>query len=259
MVGKFWSELPRLVSHFMDNDHFRMSLQIRLALVVMPQGAVCQISKASDVDDKCLTAMTDQCIHPHLCKRGPARLRPHRAVMVGLKNILVRAGAEVDLERAIPSLYRIDTEGKVTEAILDAVVITPGCSSSTPLDVTIRCPHAQRYNNEAATTMKASVTPSVAAREGENDKHARYGPSVLPVALETYGRMGRTSLQAVNQLANQVVAASASSRFHCGSDFVAALRCELERALFWNIADITLLSLGRSCQVWRSRGRQQRG
>ena len=42
MVGKFWSELPCLVSHFMDNDHFRMSLQIRLALVVMPPGAVCQ-------------------------------------------------------------------------------------------------------------------------------------------------------------------------------------------------------------------------
>jgi hypothetical protein len=171
--------------------------------------------------------------------------------------MLARAGAGIDLERAIPALYRIDTEGKVTEAILDVVVITPGCSSSTPLDVTIRCPHAQRYNNDAAT-MKASVTPSVAARDGEKDKHARYGSSVLPIALETYGRMGEKSLEAVNQLANQVVAATASSRFHRGSDFVAALRCELERALFWNIADITLLSLGHSCQVWRSRGRQQR-
>ena len=128
--------------------------------------------------------------------------------MVSLKRVLERAGAEVDLERPIPALYRIDTEGKVTEAILDAVVITPGCFSTVPVDVTIRCPHAQR------TATRASATPSVAAGQGEEDKHNRYGSSVLPLALETYGRMGRTSLQSVHQLANQVVAASVASRFH---------------------------------------------
>ena len=229
-----------------------MSMQLRLGLVQMPRGALCQISKSSDVDDKCQAEMTDPCVHPHLCKRGPARQRPHRALMVSLKQVLERAGAEVDLERAIPALYRVDSDGKVTEAILDAVVITPGCSSSLPLDVTIRCPHAKR------TAAKAAVVPSAAAGQGENDKHTRYGSSVLPVALETYGRMGRKSLLTVGLLANQVVAATAASRFHSGSDFVAALRCELERALFWNIADITLLSLGHSCQVWRSRGRQRR-
>ena len=53
--------------------------------------------------------------------------------------------------------------------------------------------------------------------------------------------------------ANQAVAGSVTSRFHCGSDFVAALRYELERVLFWNIADITMLSLGHNCHVWRSR------
>ena len=57
--------------------------------------------------------MPDACIHPHLCKRDPARQRPHRALMVSLKRVPEFAGAEVDLERSIPALYRIDTEGKV--------------------------------------------------------------------------------------------------------------------------------------------------
>ena len=67
MVGKFWSEIPRFVTNFMDNDHFRMSAQLRLALVAVPPGALCQIAKANDLDDKCLAAMSDPCVHPHLC------------------------------------------------------------------------------------------------------------------------------------------------------------------------------------------------
>ena len=135
---------------------------------------------------------------------------------------------------------------------MDAVINTPGCFSNVPVDVTIRCPHAQR------TTTRASETSSVAAGEVEKDKHTRYGSSVLPLALETYCRMGRKSMQSVNQLANQTVAASIGCKFHRGSDFIAMLRCELERTLLWNIADITLLSLGHTCQVWRSRSRQGR-
>jgi len=233
----------------MDNDHFRMSMQLRLALVQLPRGALCQLSRATDIDDKCLVEMTDPCIHPHLCTRGPARQRPHRALMVSMKKVLERAGAEVDLERAMPALYRMDSEGKVTEAILDAVIIPPGCPSSTPVDVTIRCPHAQRTNK------RASVVPSIAADEGESDKFNRYGRSVLPLALETYGRMGHKSLHTVTFLANHVVAATVASRFHRGSDFIAALRLDLERSLLWSIADVTLLSIGHSCQIWRSNHR----
>ena len=163
--------------------------------------------------------------------------------MVSMKKVLERAGAEVDLERAIPALYRMDAGGKVTEAILDAVIIPPGCPSSTLVNVTIRCPHAQRTNS------KASVTPSIAAAEGERDKLNRYGRSVLPLAFETYGRLGQKSLQTVSTLSNQVVAATVASRFHRGSDFIAALRLDLERSLLWCIADVTLLSIGHVCQL----------
>eukprot|EP00973_Karenia_brevis_P032506 4483446-Karenia_brevis.AAC.1 len=76
MVGKLWTEMPSYSGHWFDNDHFRMSLQLRLGMVTVPDGAVCQITKNSG--DKCLHTLTEPLVHPHVCKMGPARLRPHR-------------------------------------------------------------------------------------------------------------------------------------------------------------------------------------
>ena len=114
------------------------------------------------------------------------------------------------------------------------------------MDVTIRCPHAQRANT------RGSVVPSIAADEGESDKLNRYGRSVLPLALETYGRLGHKSLHTVTFFANHVVPTTVASCFHRGSDLIAALRLDLERSLLWRIADVTLLSIWHSCQIWRS-------
>ena len=81
-----------------------------------------------------------------LCKLGPARLRPHRSTMVALAKSCEREGSFVDLERAIPALYRIGSDGKVKEAILDVVVQTPSCYTSHAIDVTICCPHGVIWN-----------------------------------------------------------------------------------------------------------------
>eukprot|EP00973_Karenia_brevis_P085157 11819358-Karenia_brevis.AAC.1 len=78
MVGKLWSELPRGTAQFIDNDHFRMCFQIRLGTVEVPAGTTCQLTKAGG-EEGCLHAVTAPCEHPHVCKVGPARLRPHRA------------------------------------------------------------------------------------------------------------------------------------------------------------------------------------
>eukprot|EP00973_Karenia_brevis_P026021 3590341-Karenia_brevis.AAC.1 len=85
---------------------------------------------------------------------GPARLRPHRAVVRALQKVCERGGAEVDLERAIPALFRVGADGKIIEAILDAYVISPSSFDSYAIDVTIRCPHGcrnQRDNSHSAT------------------------------------------------------------------------------------------------------------
>ena len=113
MVGKVWSEVPRILVSFMDNDHFHTALQLRLALLEAPPGSMCQIAKINDTDDKCLKDISNPCSHPHLCKLGPARQRPHRALMMSMKRVLERAGASVDLEQAISALYRINSEGKL--------------------------------------------------------------------------------------------------------------------------------------------------
>eukprot|EP00973_Karenia_brevis_P030675 4229119-Karenia_brevis.AAC.1 len=70
-------------------------------------------------EERCLEEIGDPPMHPHKCKAGSARLRRHRAIMITLKKYLVRFGAEADLERALPYLFRMEPDGKVKEAILD--------------------------------------------------------------------------------------------------------------------------------------------
>ena len=102
MVGKTSSEIPHGGASWLDNDYFRMALLLRLGEISIPDGAVCQITAASG--EQCLKAMRNPCVHPHLCKKDPARLRPHRAIMMAIKNMCEKAHAFVDLERAIPAL-----------------------------------------------------------------------------------------------------------------------------------------------------------
>ncbi len=255
MVGKMWSEIPRIQSQFMDNDHFRTCLQVRLGQVQVPPGVTCQISRKADGDERCMHELAEPCMHPHLCKMGPARMRPHMAVAAVVKKTLCRAGAEADLERAVSSLYRTDSRGRVLEAILDVVVIPPGCLSYLPIDVTIRCPHSDRYSGSANKV-------AVAAADGEGEKLSRYGPTVMPISLETYGRMGPSSIAGVRQLAGVLSTSAGFVNFRTGSDLLAALRGEIERTLLWNIADITLLSLGGASRVRaprRQRASESRG
>ena len=192
-------------------------------------------------EEKCLTSITAPCVHPHVCKAGPARLRPHRAVMTTCKHALRKAGAEVDLERALPYLYVVSPGGIVTKAILDVVVSIPGCISTVPIDVTIRCPHAVRNATGIST---AAVLPAVAAREGELERLSRYDDTVVPLSLETYGRLGPNSETRMRQLTATIASSDVMSRFACGRDFLAHWRCEIERTLLWNMADIVLISFG---------------
>jgi len=101
MTGKLWTDMPRNSSEMLENDHLRMSLQLRLGIVEVPAGTLCQMPKANS-DEGCLHDVATPWVHPHVCKCGPARLRPHRAVMVALKRTLEKAGVEADLERSGP-------------------------------------------------------------------------------------------------------------------------------------------------------------
>eukprot|EP00973_Karenia_brevis_P059791 8323316-Karenia_brevis.AAC.1 len=39
-TGKVWTTVPHVAAAFLDNDHFRMALQLRLGCVKAPPGAL---------------------------------------------------------------------------------------------------------------------------------------------------------------------------------------------------------------------------
>ena len=84
----------------------------------------------------------------------------------------------------------------------------------------------------------------MAANAGEKAKLTRYGPDVIPTSVETYGRMGRKSFAELQQLCMNICSGSHQGGFHNGAQMLSIMRAEIEKALLYNIADITLLSLG---------------
>ena len=255
-AGKSWSHPPRFAAQCLDNDHMRMAFLLRLGMVQVPEGSVCHVPRAGSSGELCLTQLSSPLEHPHLCKCGPARLRPHRSLQVRYRELLAKAGCFADLERAVPCLYRIDSDNVVTEAILDVVVSLPGGLGSDYIDVTVRCPHSVR-NAQGARV--AALQPSVAAADGELEKLTRYGSAVTPLSFETYGRLGVGSQQSLLTMAHRVASMSIHLGRRRGSDMYAEWRLELERVLVREIADITLLSLGHAsglhCFRARRRGR----
>ena len=173
--------------------------------------------------------------HPQLCKQGPARMRPHRALAHALARVLRACRAEVDIERVVPELVRVGDTGVVQEAVMDLVATFPGSVRPLYIDVTIRCPHAARY-------AQAATKPGQAAAAAVADKKSRYGMEVLPVVFETYGR---AALETTRSL--ELIAAHAGC---CVRDAWAAprlvprWRATLERIVQFAAADIDLLALG---------------
>ena len=246
-AGKFWSTLPGRPDHFMDNLHFRTALCMRLGLIAVPEGAVCQIPTASAAGEgrsECLSSLEPDIQHPFLCKAGPARLRPHRSLAETLAGEVKRLGAHVDLERACPDLYQQHASGHTTEAILDVVYHLPGGPCQRKIDVTIRCPFARRYGSTDAVG-------GVAAAVGVADKCSRYGPSVICLSFETFGRLDASSCELLQQMASDFEN-RCSARLPCRRLYE-RWRASLERALYFEMADIVLLSLGHSSGLHRRR------
>ena len=154
----------------------QMAVIIRFVAVQAPEGSCCMIPKAGD-HELCLTTPKNPVVHPLLCKQGPARVRTHKFMCSTLTRLLRKTGAHVDMERAIPQLYMLEADGtRITEAILDVVSSHPGGLCKFMVDVTIRAPHAARYE-------KADHIPGVAASAGESDKLEGHGLFVLPISL----------------------------------------------------------------------------
>lgn len=202
----------------------------------------CQLSKRDG--EICGAALDPGLRHPTLCGKGPCHVRAHTALVTVLARDLEKAGAAVDIERVVPEWYAL-TDAGIEEARLDLVTRFPGAPWAERIDVTIRSPFSSKFDRANGGRATAEQ-PGVAAKEGENDKHHRYGDGVSPLALESFGRMGAEGLALLQRLRRMSLdygkRRSGSGR-PVGLN-LRELRARLEAALLREVADVALLSLG---------------
>ena len=103
----------------------------------------------------CEQSLAEHPFHLFCCQYGRARTRPHRAVHCTLRRLIEQAGGYADVERHVPELYDWvsndnDAAPKVRCAILDVVSWCPGVLQQLWIDVSVRCPHAERYHESAS-------------------------------------------------------------------------------------------------------------
>ena len=111
-------------------------------------------------------------------------------------------------------------------------LLVPGVLQQIWIDVSVRCPHAERYNESASK-------PGVAAAAGEAEKTKRCGTAVRSLVFETCGRLGS---EGTMLLSNLVTTAAANGQ--CSPHAVGRWRTQLERVLLSAQADTYLRALG---------------
>jgi len=248
-AGALWMQLPDRPSDLLGTAHFRVATLLRIGALKPPRTATCQLEargtrqrgeEGGGAAPVCGRAMGRWCEHALLCKCGPARLRPHRALAGVLARELRDCGAEVDLERVVPDLSDLAADDpEKRDAVLDIVASFPGSFAFNYVDVSIRCPHASRYT-------RAAHVPGSAAAKAADEKRDRYGPSVLPLVFESYGRLGTDGRRTLETLA---LHASATLRDQWAVQrLVPRWHASLERAVTFATAEIVLLALGSRAQ-----------
>ena len=261
-AGSTWCAAQHLTTGangevWFSDPHFQLATATRLLAVDPPLGTTCNLAARSrqhakgDDDEerdegghgqqrwerrtaRCGEPIGRHAGHAYLCKAGPARMRPHRALQRTLANCVVAADGYADLEREEPSLARYNEEkDEWQQGKVDIWATFPGVPRAFLLDVTIRCCLADRYAGGNHLAAAAS------------EKETRYGRSVACLAFGTMGRASPEAQGTVYRMAE--AAAHAKHR----PDQVKAmhmtwLQC-LQRAVIWSETDIALLALGR----WR--------
>jgi hypothetical protein len=241
--GSMWNMIGLGAKRTMQNGHFREAIRQRLGQSIADPQATCQLLRDAthDLERTTCSELMDHpsgmLVHPHVCTHGAARMRAHRAISHIVGRHCRALGAAVDYERHIPHLYQWDAQGhRYTEAILDIAITWPGEAIVHSYDVCIGCPLADRY------TPAATRHTGQAATNAEKRKMDRYGESVGPISLETYGRLGYRSQIVLADIAR--TAAQLGTLTKPPGMLVRALRQDIDLALAFSNADNALLAQG---------------
>ena len=89
--------------------------------------------------------------------------------------------------------------------------LVPGVLQPLWIDVSVRCPHAERYNESA-------LKPGVAAVAGEAEKTKRHGTAVRSLVFETCGRLGGEGTKLLRDLVATAAANGQCSPACCPDD-----------------------------------------
>ena len=116
--------------------------------------------------------------------------------------------------------------------MLDVVSWFPGVLQKLWIDVSVRCLHAERYNESASK-------PGVAAVAWEGKETKRYGMAVRSLVLEAYKRQVGEGTKLLRDLVT-----TAAANGQCSPHAVGRWRTQLERVLLTAQADTYLRALG---------------
>jgi len=243
--GSIWTEIPS-EREFFDQSHFTMATRRRLAVVQVSEGLTCQLAESAgtSVARPCGEILDYRLTHPcSACAKGPAKNRTHEFLKTSLGNALQACQAQMDFERLVPELCRGDTtKGIATDAIMDIVAAFPNATRQYWIDVTVRSPHAERYNTSAARN--AANTVGHAASEGAKEKWQKYKSElVVPIAYEPYGRLAIESIRCLEQIA--INAATVDTERWAGSQLLTRWLRTCQRMVIWAASDVALAALGK--------------
>ena len=172
-TGTTWMAMHKSLTELAQSAQWRMATALRLGAT---HGDMCEHSLAKHP------------FHTFCCKFRRARARPHRAVLYTSHKPIEQAGGYAGMERHVPELHdwvkaKREAASVMRCSIMDVVSWFPVVLQQLWIDVSVRCPHSERYDESA-------WKPGVAAVAGETEKTKRYGAAVRSLAFQTYGRLG---------------------------------------------------------------------
>ena len=250
-AGAIWTDVPRAPFEFFQASHFVQATRRRLGVVTCLLGSTCcvqQPQKNAGPVRRCGEMLDWRLTHPTTtCVQHGAKNRAHDFLKNNIAHQLRDAGAFVDIERCVPDLVKETdrTDGGI-DAIMDVVAAFPNATRQHWIDVTVRSPHAERYNTSG--TRNACNCPGFAATKGAEDKWERYqSEDVIPIAFETYGRIAVCSMRKLEELS--IIGATLSLDRWTTPMLLSKWLRHAIRSVIWAAADTDLLALGSAATL----------
>ena len=220
--------------------HFLIAMRWRLGLRAIPADIVsCRHQYVKPPFRECAHPFDHTGHHSVVCNVGGGpTIFLHNPIADLVATFLTTAGFDARREVSIPEFttQKIDTSAPSGVCLVDGIVDVLGWHvvlGEFLLDVTVRHPHA------VSVAKKAATVAGSAAAHGERDKHVRYPPrggrSIVPLAIETFGRLGTEFDEWLMTLSSAARARDRNSGLS-GCRHLSKWRAALSTALYKGIA-----------------------